>query len=256
SKVWWNDELSEKRTEMKHHLRKWKESRDDMDLEVFKSKRNAYFHSNNEAKKKCWDTFLAEAKGKEVFTAFHYTKPRRMQLTSALQAPEGTVVTTFKDKARLFRETLFPPLPEYTAIPNVEVPRPLKWDHVSPEEIRNAIFTSSPTRAPGPDGLSFKCLRVAYEAISEWFNSLFKEVPYRGYHPLCWREATGAIIPKPNKPDYQIVKAYRIVALLNCLGKIAEKIVATRLSSLCESLDLLYKDQIGGRKQRSAVDAI
>jgi len=43
--------------------------------------------------------------------------------------------------------------------------------------------------------------------------------------------------------------------LLNCLGKISEKIIATRLSKLAEVSDLLYKDQMGERRQRSAVDA-
>src|SRR5690606_24034864 len=167
-------------------------------------------------------------------------------------------VTTFNEKAKLFRETLFPPLPEYTAHTQTgnARPPPREWRPVSPAEIRWAIFTSSPTKAPGPDGLSFRCLRVAYEAIPHWFHDLYREVLDQGYHPLCWREATGAIIPKPNKPDYKEVKAYRIVALLNCLGKIAEKPVAHRLSSLCETFQLLHKDQIGGRKQRSATDPI
>ena len=257
SKVWWNDELNERRTCMKRHLRRWKENRtNDALREEYKRHRNAYFRAIDYAKKECWDTFLSEAKGKEVYTAFHYTKPRRVQLTPSLKATEDTTVNTFSEKAKLFRKTLFPPLPEYTAPPVHSFPPPFQWKHVSPEEIRSAIFTSSPTKAPGPDGLSFRCLRAAYDAIPEWFNDLYREVLRRGYHPLCWREATGAIIPKPNKPDYQVVKAYRIVALLNCLGKIAEKIVATRLSSLCESSQLLYKDQVGGRKQRSAIDAI
>src|SRR5690606_12161043 len=107
-----------------------------------------------------------------------------------------------------------------------------------------------------PDGLSFRSLRVAYEAIPHWFNGLDREVLDQGYHPLCWREATGAIIPKPNQPNCKEVKAYRIAALLNCLGKIAEKLVAHRLSSLCETFQLLHKDQTGGRKQPSTTDAI
>ncbi len=43
--------------------------------------------------------------------------------------------------------------------------------------------------------------------------------------------------------------------LLNCLSKISEKIIVTRLSKLAEMSDLLYKNQIKDRKQRSAVDA-
>ena len=63
------------------------------------------------------------------------------------------------------------------------------------------------------------------------------------------------VIPKPGKPDYSIPKAYRPVALLNCLGKILEKLFATRLSFMSETHQLLHNNQIGGRQQRSAVDA-
>jgi len=43
--------------------------------------------------------------------------------------------------------------------------------------------------------------------------------------------------------------------LLNCLGKISEKILVTRLSKLAEISDLLYKDQMNDRKQRFTVNA-
>jgi len=71
---------------------------------------------------------------------------------------------------------------------------------------------------------------------------------------VCWREAICAIIPKPNKIDYKTPKVYRPIALLNCLGKIIEKILANRLSYYAEKHSLLHEEQMGGRKQRSAVD--
>jgi len=43
--------------------------------------------------------------------------------------------------------------------------------------------------------------------------------------------------------------------LLNCLDKISEKILVTRLSKLAEISDLLYKDQMNDRKQRFTVNA-
>ena len=75
-----------------------------------------------------------------------------------------------------------------------------------------------------------------------------------GYHLLIWREAIGAILPKPNKPDYSVPKAYRIIALLNCLGKVSEKIIANRLAIYSEERQILHPSQFG-RKQRSAIDA-
>jgi hypothetical protein len=56
---------------------------------------------------------------------------------------------------------------------------------------------------------------------------------------------TTTIIPKPNKPDYRSVKAYCPTALLNCIGKILEKLMATRLAHMAEAHHLLHPDQIG-----------
>jgi hypothetical protein len=76
-----------------------------------------------------------------------------------------------------------------------------------------------------------------------------------GYHPTCWKEATGAILKKPGKPNYSAPKAYRFISLLNCLGKISERILAQRLSYLAETTNLLHNTQIGGRLKKSAIDA-
>ena len=53
-------------------------------------------------------------------------------------------------------------------------------------------------------------------------------------------------------------KAYRVVSLLNCLGKISEKILAKRLADLAESpdSDLLYHDQMGSRPKKSTIDSV
>src|SRR5690606_11640372 len=129
------------------------------------------------AKEGRWVGFGAVAAGKERSTAFSETRPRGEQTTPARRAEEERVATV-EDKAKLFRKTLFPPLPEYTAPPPERNDRqpPRLWQPVSPEAVRWAIFTSSPTKAPGPDGLSFRCLRVAYEAMPHWFNDLYRKV--------------------------------------------------------------------------------
>ena len=61
-----------------------------------------------------------------------------------------------------------------------------------------------------------------------------------------------------SKRDWTRPKAYRIISLLNCLGKIAEKILAKRLAYLAElpGSKLLYHDQMGGRPQKSAIDCV
>ena len=105
-------------------------------------------------------------------------------------------------------------------------------------------MSSSSSKAPGPDGLGFECLKVAYTAIPEYFHSLFEVLIGAGYHPKIWQEATIVIIKKAAKPDYSTPKAYRPISLLNCLGKISEKIMATRLAHMAEKYNLLDRLQI------------
>lgn len=40
------------------------------------------------------------------------------------------------------------------------------------------------------------------------------------------------------------------------MGKIVEKVVAEQLSHYCESFSKLHPGQMGGRKERSAIDAV
>jgi hypothetical protein len=64
------------------------------------------------------------------------------------------------------------------------------------------------------------------------------------------------VIPKPNKPDYRVAQAYRVITLLNCLGKVVEKVAANAIAEQCERRQLLHYRQFGCRKRRSAIDAV
>ena len=118
-----------------------------------------------------------------------------------------------------------------------------------------AIATSSPRKAPGPDRIRFAIIQRAYKAYPAIFNSTYRVLFNIGHHPKCWKNAVGVILPKPGKDDYSVPKAYRVIALLCCLGKVLEKIVATRLSYLANcKASILNNTQMGSRIQRSAID--
>ena len=100
-------------------------------------------------------------------------------------------------------------------------------------------------------------IQQAYKAVPTVFNKAYKALFRAGYQPSSWKNSIGIIIPKPSKPDYSIPKAYRVISLLNCLGKVLEKIFATRLGYLANTTArLLHNTQLGGRKQRSAIDTV
>src|SRR5436189_6018128 len=108
---------------------------------------------------------------------------------------------------------------------------------------------------------SLRCIPVrasgqkAFNIIENRFVTLYNKLIQYGYHPICWREATGIILKKPNR-DASLPKSYRVISLLNCLGKISEKIIARRLTYLVNISNIIYFNQMSSRKQISAIDAV
>ena len=75
------------------------------------------------------------------------------------------------------------------------------------------------------------------------------------YHPRRWKLVRGILLYKTGKPR-DFMKSYRVICLLECIGKILEKIVANELSRICEKRSLLHPEQIGTKKNRSVVNII
>ncbi|CUS06713.1 unnamed protein product [Tuber aestivum] len=222
SKRWWTEELASMRTEMAKCCRIWKHCRLETDYTDYKRSRNGYFRKIRASKSNSWKGFLNSARGQDIFTAVKYTRPTK-SLKSAPLSFDLQCTTDFDSKCMMFREAMFPnpPASKTTFNPeDREIDKCFPWYDITDKEVKDAIFKSAPHKAPGPDGINFLCLRQVYHAIPIPLVKLFQTVLKTGYHPQCWREATGAIIRKPNKADYTTPKAYRPVSLLNCLGKI------------------------------------
>ena len=58
------------------------------------------------------------------------------------------------------------------------------------------------------------------------------------------------ILKKLQKLRYNTLKAYRLIILLNTIGKVLEKLVARRISKAAKIHNLLPKEQIGSRLER------
>ena len=111
SKVWWSQTLTDKRKFMAYSKRQWKNSKIQSDWDLFKKSRNDYFHAIREAKNKSWTDFLNNAKGKEVFQAYKYTKPRSVEKLPPI-SHNGEIKIHFEEKCDALIEAIFPPPPE------------------------------------------------------------------------------------------------------------------------------------------------
>ena len=138
--------------------------------------------------------------------------------------------------------------------PDDPPPQPVReWPPIIDEEIKAALSGTSNGSAPGPSGINYKLLKWAFEASPSRFISIFNSALSLGHHP--WKDAKVVVLPKPGKPDYSMPKAYRPISLLECCGKLLEKIVATRVLADVNAFDLIPSNQFGSRDYHCAADA-
>jgi ribonuclease HI len=164
------------------------------------------------------------------------------------------VATSFDDKEALIREIAFPPAPRDMAYENP--PRGTMHEKVTIEVVQRALFSQAVQKAPGVDRLNFRALRLLWGWDSPRIIALARQCFRLGVHPRAWKTAKGILLQKPRKADYSLVKAYRVISLLNCLGKVVEKIAAEAIAKHCEETQTLHQGQMGCRKHRSAIDAV
>ena len=85
---------------------------------------------------------------------------------------------------------------------------------------------------------------------------MFQACIDQGYHPKEFKQARTIALQKIGKDDYTLPGSYRPIALLECLGKVLERIIATKLAALAESYELLPQYQMGARRQRGTLTTL
>lgn len=272
SKRWWNSIIKEARFKYSQTRRKFKSSFNNSSRLIrnkLKSARNNYYYIVRKEKRKCWQNFLQgstdileenfnyEDKNR-CWTALKYTSLRTSSSTPAIKSLNGDIAVTIEEKEAIFMKQAFPDLSKESdiALSLSELNINAENSFISEKDIEKALFEQSIKKAPGPDKLNFKALRLLWSWDKPRITTLILQCLNKGFHPKTWKKAKGILLKKPNKSDYSIAKSYRVISLLNCFGKIVEKIVATALSNFCEQNELLHEGQFGYRKQRNAIDAV
>ena len=120
------------------------------------------------------------------------------------------------------------------------------------EKVREALRGTSNRSAPGPDGISYRFIKTVLDTkLGEEVVREVAESLKEGRIPEAWQNSKVVFIPKPNK-DHKAAKGWRPIKLINCVGKLAEKVVADEL----QEAELFHKGQFGGVKGRSALEAM
>ena len=259
SKRWWNEDIAKERREAARARKEWQQARTEEAWENYKGCRNSLVAAIRRARKEHWEAFLGESSGEDLWTVIRYTRGRRSGgILPALSGPDGTTAETSTQKARILADISFPPPALYQG--DEGEPGEDRGAHEqvrnNPEMVRRALFSQRSRKAPGPDRLGAPILRLLYGWDQQRIIDLVVHSFRLGVHPRVWKVARGVPIPKPKRQDYGLAKNYRTISLLNCLGKVVERVATELLSQHCEGEETLHEGQFGARRRRSAVEAV
>ena len=132
----------------------------------------------------------------------------------------------------------------------IELADPIVW-----EEIHAAVRHLPSNKNPGPDLISGEILRVAGLGFEVALTHLFNAIWRAGVWPARWQIATLIPLCK-NSGDMSDPHNYRMLAMMNTLPKVFEKVLETRMRRWAERVGVLCDHQGGFRKERSTTDQI
>ena len=206
-----------------------------------------------EKKRNCWQKFLKEHSTKDLWEVVRLAKnpwgsKRRMKTLKDL---DGKVIEE-EDRAEALEKAHF--LWQDRVAEEEEEDRREDAPGLGREELKDkvldALSRTSNTSAPGPDGISYKIIKWGNKSIlGEYVIDDVVDNLMEGKFPKEWQDSKVVFIPKPTR-DLALLKAWRPITLINCIGKLGEKVVADEL----QQASLLHRHQFGSVKGRSAID--
>ena len=225
----------------------------------FKRARREVRRTVRKAKRDWALSFTSSVAPEDVWKLTSWSKGVRKQRIPTLNDPLGGQAITSCAKQDLFFCSFFPPPPSLDGTPIVDPdkdnPNTRPYIEVMAEEVKKSLTSCSDTSAPGPSGIGYRAFKWLWSSSPHLLTEALGACLRHGIHHPDWKKAITIILTKPNKPSYADPCAYRPIQLLECFGKLLEKIVATRLTFDIGRLDLVPCEQFGGRTASSCLDA-
>jgi len=206
-----------------------------------------YFKAIKRAKASYWADFLAKTSPHHIWTAKQLVAPRKTPRFPSLPDASNPVAI---NSALL--DHFFPPkepLPNRGHLKRNPAATPL-----TEEEIKLALSKSSPSTAPGPDGIPYPVWKKVNLIHPTILLDLLSPLVDFGYHPPSVKTANGVVLDNPGKASYDSPASFRIIVLLKPISKIVERIMTVRLSAVARSKRLLHPNQCGSLPGLSSSD--
>ena len=126
--------------------------------------------------------------------------------------------------------------------------------YIENDELLKLLREIDITKSSAIDNISSRVMKDALIILIDQFKYILNLSFTSGIFPSSWKIAQ--ITPLPKEGDLTCCNNYRPISLLPLPGKIAEKIVHSRLSQYLENNKILNKKQGGFRKNNSTINSV
>jgi hypothetical protein len=119
--------------------------------------------------------------------------------------------------------------------PSSHLSETMEWNEelrVTQEELFAATkrMASRGDVTPGPNGIPGRVWAESMKSLAPRLQSLFTRCLREGVYPRAWRTARLMLLSKEGRP-LNSPSAYRLICLLDEVGKLFERIIAARLEA-------------------------
>jgi hypothetical protein len=236
-------------------------------VKTWRAARNEYKKLIRQAKRSHWRSFV-EKESRGNIWGKHY---RCVKVPSAAASSLadvwnncGICALTSAEAAENLFDALLPKDPPTEDTPEqhrirVNATLPATTPPSPPVEVREVESALEKLRvkaSPGIDCITGGMLRKAWPAVNQIVAAILSEALNKGLFPECWKPGKMIILTKPGDKRKSDPKAYRPITLLPAIGKLFERILATRIESHLDRNSPLSDKQYGFRRRLSTSDAI
>ena len=210
------------------------------------------------AKREHWKRMVEEMETqKDVFRLVKWADARSRQPPPPL-LHEDRLVTDQRERATILGSALLTRFSAADDLPPPEEPHPpgsLNWvQTISEDEVRECTIGGK-TTAPGEDGLTVRLMKACWDSIGPHVTRLFQACVSIGSHPAAFKNGEIVLVPKKGR-DPATSRAWRPIALLSCLGKGLERLLAKRLAHTALVEGVVSDQHFGPAPGRSATDLV
>ena len=120
---------------------------------------------------------------------------------------------------------------------------------VMEQEVRRELLVLKPNKSLGPDSIPLNLIKECAIQLSKPLTLLYNKCILQAKYPHPWKLAKSITLYKKN--NRLLPENYRPISLLNCFGKVFEKLIYIQMMNFIDKHKVLFIYQYGFRSKHS-----